>query len=113
GYTLYVFRDQSEFFLAAFHTIKAHLILGSLLASIVVLLFMRNLRATIISAIAIPTSIISTFAIMDYFGITLNGPSMLGLTLSVGIVIDDAIVVLEHIFRYIEEKGYEPFAADI
>src|SRR5439155_8910644 len=59
------------------------------------------------------TSIISTFAIMDYFGVTLNGPSMLGLTLSVGIVIDDAIVVLENIFRYIEEKGYEPFAAAI
>ena len=50
---------------------------------------------------------------MDYAGITLNGPSMLGLTLSVGIVIDDAIVVLENIFRYIEEKGYSPFQAAI
>lgn len=113
GYSVEVVRDQSIFILASFHAVREHLMLGSLLAALVVLLFMGNVRATIISAIAIPTSIISTFAIMDYFGITLNGPSMLGLTLSVGIVIDDAIVVLENIFRYIEEKGYEPFAAAI
>ncbi|HJZ70057.1 MAG TPA: efflux RND transporter permease subunit [Blastocatellia bacterium] len=113
GYSIDVVRDQSIFILASFHTVREHLMLGSLLASLVVLLFMGNVRATIISAIAIPTSIISTFAVMDYFGITLNGPSMLGLTLSVGIVIDDAIVVLENIFRYIEEKNFEPFAAAI
>jgi len=113
GYSVEVVRDQSTFILASFHAVREHLMLGSLLAALVVLIFMGNLRATVISAIAIPTSIISTFAIMDYFDITLNGPSMLGLTLSVGIVIDDAIVVLENIFRYIEEKGYEPFAAAI
>lgn len=113
GYTIDVVRDQSVFILAAFHAIREHLILGSFLAALVVLLFMQNLRATIISGIAIPSSIIATFALMDFWGITLNGPSMLGLTLSVGIVIDDAIVVLENIFRYIEEKGYEPFAAAI
>ena len=113
GYSVDVVRDQSIFIMASFHAVREHLMLGSLLAALVVLLFMGNLRATIISAIAIPTSIISTFAIMDYFDITLNGPSMLGLTLSVGIVIDDAIVVLENIFRYIEEKGYEPFTAAI
>ena len=113
GYSVDVVRDQSIFILAAFHAVREHLMLGSLLAALVVLVFMGNLRATIIAAIAIPTSIISTFAIMDYFGVTLNGPSMLGLTLSVGIVIDDAIVVLENIFRYIEEKGYEPFTAAI
>ena len=113
GYSVEVVRDQSIFILASFHAVREHLMLGSLLAALVVLVFMGNLRATIISAIAIPTSIISTFAIMDYFDITLNGPSMLGLTLSVGIVIDDAIVVLENIFRYIEEKGYQPFNAAI
>jgi len=113
GYSLDVVRDQSTFIIAAFHTIREHLILGSILAALVVLLFMQNVRATIISAIAIPTSIISTFAAMDFAGITLNSPSMLGLTLSVGIVIDDAIVVLENIFRYIEEKGYKPFEAAI
>lgn len=113
GYTLNVVRDQSVFILASFHAIREHLILGSILAALVVLLFMQNVRATIISALAIPASIIATFAAMDYAGITLNGPSMLGLTLSVGIVIDDAIVVLENIFRYIEEKGYSPFEAAI
>jgi HAE1 family hydrophobic/amphiphilic exporter-1 len=113
GYSLDIVRDQSTFILAAFHAIREHLILGSILAALVVLLFMQNVRATIISAIAIPTSIISTFAAMDFAGITLNSPSMLGLTLSVGIVIDDAIVVLENIFRYIEEKGYKPFDAAI
>ncbi|MFN0087857.1 MAG: efflux RND transporter permease subunit [Blastocatellia bacterium] len=113
GYEIKIVRDQSAFILASFHTIREHLILGSLLAALVVLLFMQNIRATIISAVAIPTSLISTFAMMEYAGITLNGPSMLGLTLAVGIVIDDAIVVLENIFRYIEEKGYEPFEAAI
>ncbi|MBL8204058.1 MAG: efflux RND transporter permease subunit [Blastocatellia bacterium] len=113
GYSVEIVRDQSEFILASFHAIQEHLIVGSILASLVVLLFMRNLRATIISAIAIPTSIVSTAAVMEYFGITLNGPSMLGLTLSVGIVIDDAIVVLENVFRYIEEKGYSAFEAAI
>ncbi|MFN8003449.1 MAG: efflux RND transporter permease subunit [Acidobacteriota bacterium] len=95
GYSVQVVRDQSVFILASFHAIREHLIIGSILAALVVLLFMQNVRATIISAIAIPTSIVSTFAAMEYVGITLNGPSMLGLTLSVGIVIDDAIVVLE------------------
>ncbi len=108
-----IVRDQSIFILASFNTIREHLILGSLLAALVVLLFMQNLRATIISAVAIPTSLISTFAAMEWADITLNGPSMLGLTLAVGIVIDDAIVVLENIFRYIEEKGYGPFEAAI
>ena len=113
GFEIKIVRDESIFILASFHTIREHLLLGSLLAALVVLLFMQNVRATIISAIAIPTSLISTFAMMDYAGITLNGPSMLGLTLAVGIVIDDAIVVLENIFRYIEEKGYGPFEAAI
>ncbi len=113
GYEIKIVRDQSAFILASFHTIREHLILGSILAALVVLIFMQNIRATLIAAISIPTSIIATFAAMDYAGITLNGPSMLGLTLSVGIVIDDAIVVLENIFRFIEEKGYESFRAAI
>jgi HAE1 family hydrophobic/amphiphilic exporter-1 len=110
---LQVVRDQSVFIMAAFNTIREHLVLGSLLAALVVLLFMQNLRATIIAAIAIPTSLISTFAAMEWADITLNGPSMLGLTLGVGIVIDDAIVVLENIFRYLEEKEMSPFEAAI
>jgi len=113
GYELKVVRDQSVFIMAAFDTIREHLVLGSILAALVVLLFMQNVRATLIAAIAIPTSLISTFAAMEWADITLNGPSMLGLTLGVGIVIDDAIVVLENIFRYLEEKEMSPFDAAI
>jgi len=113
GFEIRIVRDQSVFILASFHTIREHLILGSLLAALVVLLFMQNVRATLIAAVAIPTSLISTFAAMEWADITLNGPSMLGLTLAVGIVIDDAIVVLENVFRYIEEKGFSPFEAAI
>ncbi|MFN6203484.1 MAG: efflux RND transporter permease subunit [Acidobacteriota bacterium] len=113
GYELKVVRDQSVFIMAAFNTIREHLVLGSILAALVVLLFMQNVRATIIAAIAIPTSLISTFAAMEWADITLNGPSLLGLTLGVGIVIDDAIVVLENIFRYLEEKEMSPFEAAI
>ncbi|MFM8395071.1 MAG: efflux RND transporter permease subunit, partial [Acidobacteriota bacterium] len=113
GYELKVVRDQSVFIMAAFNTIREHLVLGSILAALVVLLFMQNVRATLIAAIAIPTSLISTFAAMEWADITLNGPSMLGLTLGVGIVIDDAIVVLENIFRYLEEKEMSPFEAAI
>ena len=85
-----------------------HLILGGLLASVVVFLFIRNLRVTFIAALAIPTSIIGTFTFMKMFGFTLNNMTMLALSLATGIVIDDAIVVLENIFRYVEEKGVTP-----
>jgi HAE1 family hydrophobic/amphiphilic exporter-1 len=71
----------------------------------VVLLFLGNLRSTLIAAVAIPVSIISTFALMRWAGFTLNSITMLALTLAVGIVIDDAIVVLENIYKHIEEKG--------
>ena len=113
GYKLNVVRDQSDYIEAAVHTVQEHLILGSILASFVVLLFLWNWRTTLISAIAIPTSIIATFALMYYMGFTLNVITMLALTLSVGIVIDDAIVVLENIYRFIEEKGMTPFEAAI
>ena len=85
--------DQSVFIEASLASIQTHLIEGGLLASLVVFLFLWNFRATIIAAIAIPVSIISTFAIMAAVGYTLNQITMLALTLMVGIVIDDAIVV--------------------
>jgi HAE1 family hydrophobic/amphiphilic exporter-1 len=113
GTTIEVARDQSEFIGNAIATVKEHLALGALLASIVVFVFLRNWRSTLISAIAIPVSIISTFALMRYAGFTLNVITMLALTLAVGIVIDDAIVVLENIFRHMEEKGATPFEAAI
>jgi HAE1 family hydrophobic/amphiphilic exporter-1 len=101
-------RDQSRFIRRSFEDIKLHLFLGGLLASAVVFLFIRNLRVTLIAALAIPTSIIGTFTLMKALGFTLNNMTMLALSLATGIVIDDAIVVLENIFRYVEEKGVSP-----
>ena len=100
--------DQSRFIRRSFEDIKLHLVLGGLLASIVVFLFIRNLRVTFIAALAIPTSIIGTFTFMKLAGFTLNNMTMLALSLATGIVIDDAIVVLENIFRFVEEKGVSP-----
>ena len=113
GYTTEIVRDQGQFIKAAVDTVQEHLILGGFLAALVVLLFLGNLRATLIAAIAIPTSVISTFALMYAMGFTLNVLTLLALTLAVGIVIDDAIVVLENIFRFIEEKKVMPFQAAI
>ena len=105
--------DQSVFIKAAVSSIKHHLVEGSFFASIVIFLFLANWRTTLIASIAIPTSIISTFALMAAMGFTLNQITMLSLTLMVGIVIDDAIIVLENIFRFIEEKHMPPFQAAI
>jgi Cu/Ag efflux pump CusA len=93
-----VIRDQSRYIYAALHEITVHLVLGSVLACLVVLLFMRSWRSTIIAGVAIPASVIATFACMWPLGFTLNSVTMLALVLMVGIVIDDAIVVLgEHL----------------
>src|ERR687886_91777 len=105
--------DQSVFIKAAVEAIETHLVEGGLLAALVVFLFLWNFRSTMIAAIAIPTSIIATFGLMAAMGYTLNQITMLALTLMVGIVIDDAIVVLENIFRFVEEKGYGAFQAPI
>ena len=77
------------------------------------LVFLWNWRSTIIAAIAIPTSIIATFGLIWYQGFTLNSMTLLALTLAVGIVIDDAIVVLENIYRFVEEKGRPPMQAAV
>jgi HAE1 family hydrophobic/amphiphilic exporter-1 len=106
-----VVRDQSNYIYAALHEINTHLILGSVLACVVVLLFMRDWRSTLISAVAIPASVIATFGMMWALNFTLNSVTMLALVLMVGIVIDDAIVVLENIYRFIEEKRLGPFQA--
>jgi HAE1 family hydrophobic/amphiphilic exporter-1 len=110
---LTVVRDDSKFIYASIASLEEHLVFGSLFAAIVVLFFIRNLRAVIISALAIPASIVSSFTLMNIMGFTLNNMTLLGITLAVGIVIDDAIVVLENIFRYIEEKNVTPFEAAI
>lgn len=108
---LLVTRDQSRYIYEALHEIQRHLVLGSILACLVVLLFMRDWRAMVIAAVAIPTSVIATFGMMKALDFTLNSVTMLALVLMVGIVIDDAIVVLENIFRFIEEKKMGAFEA--
>jgi HAE1 family hydrophobic/amphiphilic exporter-1 len=108
-----VVRDDSKFIYASIASLEEHLIFGALFATIVVMIFIRNLRAVIISALAIPASIIASFTLMRIMGFTLNNMTLLAITLSVGIVIDDAIVVLENIFRYIEEKNMTPYEAAI
>ncbi|MDQ2746274.1 MAG: efflux RND transporter permease subunit [Acidobacteriota bacterium] len=108
-----IVRDQSEFIETSLHAIEEHLILGGVFAAIVVFLFLWNFRSTLIAALAIPVSIISAFALIAALGYTLNQMTMLALTLMVGIVIDDAIVVLENIYRFVEEKGMNPFQAAI
>ncbi|HYJ92796.1 MAG TPA: efflux RND transporter permease subunit [Pyrinomonadaceae bacterium] len=113
GFEVRIVGDNSIFIENSLHAIEEHLVLGSILASIVVFLFLWSFRSTFIAALAIPTSIISTFALVYAMGYTLNSITMLALTLMVGIVIDDAIVVLENIFRFIEEKGMNPFQAAI
>ncbi len=112
-FTVRIVRDQSEFIEAALHAIQEHLLLGGLFAGLVVFIFLWNLRTTIIAAIAIPTSIIGAFSLMAALDFSLNQMTMLALTLMVGVVIDDAIVVLENIYRFVEEKGMHPFHAAI
>jgi HAE1 family hydrophobic/amphiphilic exporter-1 len=108
-----IVNDQSIFIKNAVHALESHLVEGSFLAAFIVFIFLANVRTTLISAVAIPTSIISTFSLMAVMGYALNQITMLALTLMVGIVIDDAIIVLENIYRYMEEKGFPPFEAAI
>ena len=108
-----IMQDQSRYILEALHEIQRHLIAGSFLACLTVLLFMKSWRSTLVASVAIPSSIIATFAFMKWFGFTLNNVTMLALVLMVGVVIDDAIVVLENIFHNIEEKGLVPQQAAI
>lgn len=113
GFKIGIVSDQSIFILKSIDELQLHLVLGGLLAALAVLLFMHSLRATIIAALAIPTSLIATFTLMRTMGFTLNNMSLLGLTLAVGIVIDDAIVVLENIFRHMEQYGKSAWQASI
>jgi HAE1 family hydrophobic/amphiphilic exporter-1 len=105
-------RDTSVFIRRSIHEVEVHLVLGGLLASLAVLVFMGSFRSTLIAGIAIPSSIITTFAVLRAVDYTLNNFTLLALTLSVGIVIDDAIVVLENVYRHVE-AGAKPMEAAI
>jgi hydrophobic/amphiphilic exporter-1 (mainly G- bacteria), HAE1 family len=113
GLDLRIIRDQSVFINASIDSLEEHLLFGSLLASLVVFLFIRSPRSVLIASLAIPTSIVATFTVLKVMDFTLNNMTLLALTLAVGIVIDDAIVVLENIVRYIEEKHLDPRTAAI
>lgn len=100
-----IIRDQSRFIEASIEEVKFHLLLAAVLVSLTILLFIRDWRTTIIATLAIPMSMVPTFAFMAYMGFSLNNITMLGLILAIGIVIDDAVVVHENIFRHMEEYG--------
>jgi len=109
-YDLQLLQDQSEKILVNIDNVTFDLIYGSILAIIIVFFFLRNVTATLVAALAIPTSIIGTFAVIDWMGYDLNRLTMIGLTLAIGIFIDDAIVVIENITKKMEE-GMQPFEA--
>jgi HAE1 family hydrophobic/amphiphilic exporter-1 len=110
GINLAIAFDSSEFIKNAISDVQFDLLFGAFLASLVVFLFLRNLGSTIIIALAIPTSLIGAFSVMYALGFTMNSMTMLALSLSVGEVVDDAIVVLENSFRH-GEMGKDPVTA--
>ena len=110
GMRLDVTFDQSRFIRRSIEDVQVALWLGAVLAILIIFFFLRSVRSTLISAVALPTSVIATFAFIQVFGFTLNMMTMLGLSLSIGILIDDAIVVLENIYRRMEE-GEPPVQA--
>ncbi|MDB6071943.1 MAG: nolG [Verrucomicrobiales bacterium] len=113
GYTAEVVRDNSLVIRTSTDAVKEHLVLGSIFAALIVLFFLANGRATFISALSIPTSIIASFGVMWVGNVTLNSISLVALALAVGIVVDDAIIVVENIFRHIHEKKEKPFDAAV
>ncbi|HRD50218.1 MAG: efflux RND transporter permease subunit [Candidatus Competibacter sp.] len=109
---LHVLYDRSESIRESIHDVQFSLILAGGLVILVILLFLRNLSATLIPSLALPISVIGTFAVMQTLGYSLDNLSLLALTLSVGFVVDDAIVMLENIVRHLE-RGEAPFQAAI
>ncbi len=102
GMKLDISFDQSDFINRSIREVQYHMVYGGLLAILIVFIFLKDLRTTLISALAIPTSVISTFTLMNVFGFTFNNMTMLALSLSIGILIDDAIIVIENIRRHID-----------
>lgn len=103
GIDIVIAFDSSEFIQKSIDEVKETLWSATLLVILCIFVFLRNFRSTLIPALAIPISIISTFAVMHFLGFTLNNFTLLALVLAIGVVIDDAIVMLENIFRHIEE----------
>jgi multidrug efflux pump len=111
GVKLAIAFDQSTFVKRSIKEAEDTLLLAAALVVVIIFLFLRNLRATIIPGLAIPASIVSTFAIMYFLGFSINNFTLLALTLAIGIVVDDAIIVLENAYRHQEELGEDPETA--
>ncbi len=111
GVKLEVGFDTSIFVKRSISEAQDTLVLAGVLVVLIIFIFLRNLRATIIPALAIPTSIVSTFAVMYFLGFSINNFTLLALTLAIGIVVDDAIIVLENAYRHQEELKEAPEAA--
>jgi len=109
-YNLKLMNDTSPFIISSLEHVEFDLMYGSLLAVIIVFVFLRNMTITLVSALSIPVSIFGTFALMDYMGFELNKMTLIGLTLAIGIIIDDAIVVIENIYKKME-AGMDKFTA--
>ncbi|MDP5115770.1 MAG: efflux RND transporter permease subunit [Burkholderiaceae bacterium] len=112
GVNIEVANDSSVFIEKSIEAVFITIFEAAALVSLVIFVFLRTLRASIIPLITIPVSLIGTFALMALFGFSINSLTLLALVLAIGLVVDDSIVVLENIYRYIEE-GMEPFAASI
>ena len=101
-YDIKILNDTSPFIINSLEHVKFDLIYGSFLAVIIIFVFLRNMTITLVSALSIPASIFGTFALMEYMGFDLNKMTLIGLTLAIGIIIDDAIVVIENIYKKME-----------
>ena len=111
--TFHVAYDQSSYIAASIDDLKMNAIFGGGLAVLILLFFLRNIRSTLVVALSIPISIISTMALVYMCGFTLNTMSLGGLALATGLIVDDAVVVLENIFRHIERDKKSAFDASI
>ncbi|EDZ61548.1 transporter, AcrB/AcrD/AcrF family [Sulfurimonas gotlandica GD1] len=112
NYEVKILNDTTPFIIHSLEDVEFDLIYGAFLAAIIVLIFLRNMTITLVSALSIPASIMGTFALMDYMGFDLNRMTLIGLTLAIGIIIDDAIVVIENIYKKMEE-GMGKFEASV
>jgi HAE1 family hydrophobic/amphiphilic exporter-1 len=101
GVNIEIVSDNSKYIKGSIDSVKLDLMLGAVLATFIVFVFLRNFWITVISAVALPTAVVATFAFLDFMGFTLNMMTTLGLSLSIGILIDDAIIVIENIHRHL------------
>jgi HAE1 family hydrophobic/amphiphilic exporter-1 len=113
GLQLHIVSNDAVFILEIVNSLKEHLLEGTLLAAIVVWIFLRSVRSTLIISLAIPVSLMGAIAVIYFFGYTLNSLTLLALLLLIGVVVDDAIVVLENIFRHREHLDADPVSAAV